>query len=415
MKFTLYRANFEIGTVALAEFETKDMDYLKFDQFSGSPFEVSNVIHSFTFNITSGGGSYTNGTYSLSLSGGGATTNAQVSVVVSGGNITSITVTDPGTGYTSNPTISFSSIPTTGSHGSATVVLNAGYIQSYDTLYNVAKVYVEKGHFVANSVVGNGTSYAEIMEIEDKLINSLTANIGYITHTPCQLIWSYSATTNAGDETSANDEFVNFIPDKPEELRFDASIRSYSNEEENLNGEKSFKIRAGMATQTSTVSPVIDLRKCSMIVTANDVNNSAEDEDTSVGEALSKYVSRRVVLEDGQEAEDLRVYLSNSLPAGTDVQVYAKMQHEADPESFDDKPWVLMDTVTPAALAPTGYAEYTYNLPADVLNGDGIYEYVDNDVTYVGYKIFAIKVVMLSTKKCVVPKVRELRAIALQV
>ena len=50
-----------------------------------------------------------------------------------------------------------------------------------------------------------------------------------------------------------------------------------------------------------------------------------------------------------------------------------------------------------------------------VLNGDGIYEYIDNDATYVGYKIFAVKIVFLSSKQCVVPKCKELRAIALQV
>jgi hypothetical protein len=417
IKFTLYRADFDVNSVGVAEFENKKLDYLKLTDFHASPFEVSNIIHSFDVDITSGGTGYTDGTYNLTLSGGGATTAATVDVVVSGGIVTTVTVTNPGIGYTSNPTLLFSDIPHTseGDIASATVVLNAGYIQSYDTQNNVAKVYVEKGSFTVNTLIGNGISYATLVEIEDKILNSLTANVGYVSHTPCEMIWSYAATTNTGTETGANDEFIEFIADKPEELTFDASIRSYSNEQNDLSGDKSFKMRVSMSTQTSTVSPIIDLRKCSIVATANDVNNSYVDEDTSVGEALSKYVSRRVVLDDGQEAEDLRVYLTNYLPDGTNVQVYAKLQHEADPESFDDKPWVLMDVNAPPPAASKGYAEYYYTMPADVLNGDGIYEYIDNDATYVGYKIFAVKIVFLSSKQCVVPKCKELRAIALQV
>jgi hypothetical protein len=414
MKFLLNRADFDINSVGLVELETQDIDYLRFDQFTGGNFDVGESIHGFSFTIDDAGSGYTNGTHSITLSGGGATTDATVDVVVSSNQISSITVTNPGAGYTSAPTISFSTI-SGGTDGSATVRLNSGLIQTYDTLYNVAKLYVVTGAFSASDVVGNGTAYGEVVEVEDKAINSLTANVGHMNHTPCRMVWSYSATENTGTETTAGTDFENFTADKPEELLYDASIRSFSNEYENLGGEKSFKIRVGMYTQTSTVSPVIDLRKCSMIATANDINNDDTDEETGFGSARSKYVSRRVVLDDGQEAEDLRVYLTNNLPSGTDVKVYARLQHEADPEAFEDKDWVLMETTPPSELLPTGYAEYTYDLPASVLNGSGVYEYTDAGVTYTGYKIFAIKIVMLSTKQCVVPKVRELRAIALQV
>lgn len=413
IKFRLQRADFTIGTTGTVALNTHDIDYAKFDSFSGSAFAAGDKIHGFSFDIVTPGTGYTNGTaISHTLSGGGATTNATVAVTIAGGAVTNVVVTNPGAGYTSNPTLTI--VSGSGTNAAVTVTLNSGFVHSYDTLYNVAKTYVESGNFTVNDRVGNGSSHALIAELEDKVLNALGANVGHMDHTPCQLIWAYSATTNTGSETEASTSYVNFVPDKTTELTIDAAIRSYSNEQNDLDGDKSFKIQLGMSSQTSTVSPVIDLRKCSMIVIANDVNNDATDEDIGIGDARSKYVSRQVVLDDGQEAEDLRVYLSQYVPNGTDVKVYGRFLHQSDPAAFEDKDWIELVT-TPPTVTSSSFVEYTYDIPSTELNGDGVLEYTTDGVTYTGYKTFAVKVVLLSDKTSVVPKCRELRAIALQV
>ena len=335
-----------------------------------------------------------------------------MAVTIAGGAVTNVVVTNPGAGYTSNPTLTI--VSGSGTNAAVTVTLNSGFVHSYDTLYNVAKTYVESGNFTVNDRVGNGSSHALIAELEDKVLNALGANVGHMDHTPCQLIWSYSATTNTGSETVASTLYENFVPDKTTELTIDAAIRSYSNEQNDLDGDKSFKIQLGMSSQTSTVSPVIDLRKCSMIVIANDVNNDATDEDIGIGEARSKYVSRQVVLDDGQEAEDLRVYLSQYVPNGTDVKVYGRFLHQSDPAPFEEKDWIEL-TTTPPTVTSSSFIEYTYDIPSTELDGNGVLEYITDGVTYTGYKTFAVKVVLLSSQTSVVPKCRELRAIALQV
>lgn len=411
IKFVLQRANFEIDTVADITLNTFDVDYAKFDAFSGSAFASGDKIHGFSFDIVNAGSGYTNGTVSHTLSGGGATTNATVDVTISGGSVTNIVVTNPGAGYTSNPTLTI--VSGSGTDADVTVTLNSGFVHNYDSLYNVAKIFVSSGQFTQNDIVGNGTSYGEIAELEDKVLNALGANVGYLDHTPCQLIWSYSATTNTGSETSASTTYYNFVPDKTTELSFDASIRSYSNEQADLGGDKSFKIKLGMSTQTSTVSPVIDLRKCSMVVVANDVNNDATNEDIGIGNARSKYVSRQVVLDDGMEAEDLRVYLSQYVPNGTDVKVYGRFLAISDPEAFEEKDWIELTPTVPVGTS-SSFVEYTYDIPSANLN-NGVFEYVSGGVTYTGnIKTFAVKIVLLSDSTCVVPKCRELRAIALQ-
>jgi hypothetical protein len=112
-----------------------------------------------------------------------------------------------------------------------------------------------------------------------------------------------------------------------------------------LDGDKSLTVRAGMMTQTSTVSPVIDTRKCSIIAIANDVNNLTTTETGNNGSAASKYISRRVVLDDGQDAEDLKVYLSNLIPTECDVKVYGKFQNATDASNFDDLDWIELELI----------------------------------------------------------------------
>ena len=79
---------------------------------------VSDAVRQVT--ITAGGSGYTNGTYALSFSGGGGS-GAAGTYTVTDGTVTSTTMTDFGTGYTSEPTVSFPSGGGTGASGLVTL------------------------------------------------------------------------------------------------------------------------------------------------------------------------------------------------------------------------------------------------------------------------------------------------------
>lgn len=413
IKFTLRRANFAINQTGELVMKNFDMDYLKFDSFSDGNFQTGDEVHGFSFDITNAGTGYTNGVIPHTLSGGGATTNATVDVTITGGAVTDITVTDPGAGYTSNPTLTISS--GSGSDAAVTVTLNLGYVKQYDSLYNVAKVLNAEGSFAVGDLIGNGTSYAELVEIENKQLNVIDTNIGFVDHTPAQAIWSVAPTATGASSAGSTFERIDFGQEHA--LTYEAQVYSYSNEQQDLGGDKSLTVKVGMTTQTSTVSPVIDMRKCSVIAIANDVNNDTTNETGNNGSASSRYISRRVVLDDGQDAEDLKVFLSNKIPSVCDVKVYGKFQNATDSTSFDDLPWIELE-LTKAPLdsnSRSGYVEYEYTIPDANKNGSDVFEYTVGSATFTGYKSFAVKVIPLSTNSSVVPLVRELRAIALQV
>lgn len=133
----------------------------------------------------------------------------------------------------------------------------------------------------------------------------------------------------------------------------------------------------------------------------------------SGGNALARYITKKIALADGFDSGDMRVYVEAIRPQGTNIIAYYKVLSDSDPEQFNDKKWkrmyltndiISLDTTTPVELVFR---------PSEV---EGSLSYVENNVTYpLGgtFKYFAIKLVMLAADPSVPPIIRNLRAIAL--
>ena len=126
----------------------------------------------------------------------------------------------------------------------------------------------------------------------------------------------------------------------------------------------------------------MDFAQIDYLCIANSVNNDSTNEDTRFqGNASSRYITRRVILEDGQDAEDIVVYLDAAIPTEGSLKVYGKMMNSVDEADFqDDLSWVELSSVTSPFESTEDYAEYKYGLPskgsnAAGLNGSGIFEY----------------------------------------
>jgi hypothetical protein len=76
--------------------------------------------------IANGGNGYLDGTYNLTFTGGGGTGAAGTATATGvGGNITSITITKPGTGYTSSPTVTVNDINLLGTAATLTPTVSS--------------------------------------------------------------------------------------------------------------------------------------------------------------------------------------------------------------------------------------------------------------------------------------------------
>lgn len=200
--------------------------------------------------------------------------------------------------------------------------------------------------------------------------------------------------------------------------------------------QKSLVLKATFSTNNDYVSPILDTSRTNMLAIENLINNDATDEQKTKGNAEARYISKPVELADGQDAEDLLVFVDAYKPSGTDVKVYARLLNAEDPETLEDKDFTLMTQITAsntfsAGLDTSDVKEFEFGFSANT-NGQGFLTSANNFarlntansnvVAYRGtdgsvyhtYKTFALKIVMTSNGTNIVPLVENVRAIAVQ-
>jgi hypothetical protein len=133
------------------------------------------------------------------------------------------------------------------------------------------------------------------------------------------------------------------------------------------------------------------------------------------GPAKARYISRRVTLNDGFDSGDIRVYLTAYKPVASNIYVYVKLLSNADPDIFDDKEWILLTQLGNANFVSINDRDYRELTFAPGTNGIAANEisYTSNNVVYDTFRTFAVKIVMSGESSVDVPKIRDLRVIAI--
>ena len=149
------------------------------------------------------------------------------------------------------------------------------------------------------------------------------------------------------------------------------------------------------------------------------------DESVNDAEGKARYISKLVTLADNLDAEDLNVYLTAYRPPGTTIEVYAKFLAEDDPEQLDAKVWTQLTGQASNPFSQNSnrfdFKEHEFNLQsaapvtnAAFLNSSGVFEYVNGaGIKFNDFKYFAIKVLFWGEGHHQVPRLADIRAIAL--
>lgn len=209
---------------------------------------------------------------------------------------------------------------------------------------------------------------ATVTSVDDYTVNYIEPHMSTITPVPTQITLSQSI---VGTSAAASDQSILFgISNK---TNYEAEIRSRSNEISAYSGQKSLTLTATMNRTTANVnsdkiSPVIDLNPLSIVAIKNKINNTSANETTRYGSSLVRYLSKRVTLADGLDAEDMKFYVTAYKPSGTSVLVYARVLSNDDATSFEDRDWTLLSQTTEAGLYSDlgndeDYVEYEYSMP----------------------------------------------------
>jgi hypothetical protein len=162
-----------------------------------------------------------------------------------------------------------------------------------------------------------------------------------------------------------------------------------------------------------TTSPTITLTPGSGGGSGAAVVYNGEDKQLG-GNSDVRYMTRKVILNDGFDSGDLRVYMTAYKPSNANIHVYYKILSKSDNDLFDNKNYQLM-----TELGNENYVATNQNDFRELVFAPGIGGVANNSVSYTtdstGYstfRTFAIKVVMRGQDTVDVPKVRDVRAIA---
>jgi hypothetical protein len=315
----------------------------------------------------------------------------------------------------------------------------SGYLQDFDTTKAILSLDSSTAGFSVANTIGffrfnqqSNTSHANsttliatatINAISNPVLHAIVPRFATMVPMNTTIDLTFKGTSNTGIlDTSWN---TISMDQEREMLDYERIVYSKSNE----GASKSLLIQTRMTGNNKYLSPVIDLSRRAAMVTENLINNDNTNEHTRYGNALTKYINKPVVLAEGQDAEDLKVIVGAYRPINTDVEVYVKFLNADDSANINDKIWTKLENASPSVRSSPidiyDWREYEFNIPttapvtyAGFRNASNYYilEYTDSTgAIYRSFKTFMIKIVLLSSERNYVPKVNDLRAIALQV
>ena len=384
MCFKINRCAFVTNTDYNVKVNNADIDWLEFNSFtSGTKFTEGTNLHSFTLTETTQGIGYTSAPAVTITGGGGVGAQAIATFDALTETVTGITITNPGQGYTSTPTITIgepdNALTTDSPAGNGvqavySIRLNKGKVVTNSQKYNTATVKVTGGYFTVGDLVGSETSqYATVGTIHNRVVDKYVLRAKVENFGSKGALQPKVAFTSTG-AASANTTLTNTVNGEIVSLPEQKTIYSYSNEQTLYSGAKTATAQFTIRTAVDNLSPMINIDTALVGLFAHQINNDASGEEVAVGgSALSRYISRRVILAEGQDAEDLIVYLDNAIPNNADVKVYCKLKNSADDGDFlEDVVWKELSLIEqPFNTSQQAWGEYAYGIPAKA-NGFGL-------------------------------------------
>ena len=447
IKFRIWRAEFDTTVTGQVNFTNEADEYIRVAQQSGT-LSVGEKVRGESLvklsHLTSNSqlvalgdtvafGSNTGTVRQIVTDNEASTSDAGVALVkidfkgsVAAGSNLVFTDASSGTYYANTSTI--------------TANTQTGFAQYHSKSDSFVILNNSSGNFTSNTTNFNGFFKGQVsgvavqaVSLQNFKYNLLSPQVSQLAYVDTNVTFTAQTCSNSYSLSSSYENiemYENNIFTDQEKI-----IASRTNEVGNLSGEKSFQLRGAMTTSTSRLSPVVDIKNSkSLFAVRNIINNSGgindgEWKDTG-GNALARYISKEIVLSDNQDAEDLKVYLGAYRPQGTDIKVYARVKNGEDGERMDQKHYALMNNV----LGSNNFSQLTneddfvdleFAMPTTNTSSLGAFQNSANNnvvryrnannAIFDTFKSFNIKIVLTSsTGSNLVPRVKDLRAIALQ-
>jgi hypothetical protein len=207
--------------------------------------------------------------------------------------------------------------------------------------------------------------------------------------------------------------------------RMIASKVNEDNRLTNIPGSKSMNMRIFMGTVDSRVSPVIDGQRTSVILTSNRVNDVIEDyaTDRRVNEIATdptacQYISKEIVLENS--ASSLKVLVAAHISTKCDIRAFYYVANEAgaNPIFVPFPGYSNLDTRGRIIDSANNNGESDIFVPKTNTYGFSPLSTEFKEYTFTAddlpdFRAYRVKIVLTSTSQVYVPRIKDLRVIAL--
>jgi hypothetical protein len=222
--------------------------------------------------------------------------------------------------------------------------------------------------------------------------------------------------------------FEPIVLNKPNYLDSTRLVLSKINEDDkltNVPGSKSLQMRVNMVTTDSRVSPVLDGQRISTILTSNRVNKAIDNYATDsrvngidTDPTACTYISKEIKLEN--PATSLKVLLGAHINSNCDVRVlYAISNKDGfDPIFVPFPGWKNLDSRGQIISVQDNDGQSdSYITPTSTYGFDSA-EIEFKDYTFTAdqlppFRAYRIKIILTSTNQTFVPRVKDLRVLAL--
>ena len=287
---------------------------------------------------------------------------------------------------------------------------------------NLATLTSSNGTFAVGDYIRNTTTrdYATISGIDNFRYSLVDFEPGFLSFNKTSIGFEMQTYSNTGSIGS----YFRVNPNENYYFTNEQALYSRSNEIASLSSDKSNKVKISMSTLTNYLSPIVDLTRTHAVYVDNIINNDATGENGKSGGYLAnRYISKVITLAEGQDAEDIKVILTAYRPPTTDVRVWIKILNGEDSDTIDSRSWIELskagdgDGLYSSISDREEFKEYEFGFPTSYLTGtQGQVQYTNSQgIVMTGYKYFAVKVGLLSPNSALVPRVADLRTIALQI
>lgn len=284
-----------------------------------------------------------------------------------------------------------------------------------DLMFRINKLVFTTGVKEQTFTVNTMKDFNNTFEIDkDKLTYELlNASMGYVDFPSCRI--NFTISINDGSEWDYN------IPITPKtDLYLDKAYKLVKRDrpEGFRNG---FKLVMQTNVTSPHVVPIVDLNKSGIIFVRNMIDSSEVNtggsvkpqiinnelspraiikQDTIDGNVPSsvRYLTREIPLSEDFYAKNIRVYLSANLPTGTSVAVFAKVRPNLSKDNFETFEYRQLEYKGLPFVSgdEKDYREMIFELPQDIED----------------FNRFSIKVCLYTLNTAIVPKIRDLRGIA---